>query len=102
MIGGGSAFWVLAYGLFYWATQLTLHTLSSIALYLGYLFLLALLDFLVTGECLYAIDIHVHEDTQMTSQVPSDSSLRTGLCENYIQLFESIRRIFTSIFIIIL
>ncbi|KAF9566740.1 hypothetical protein CPC08DRAFT_747235 [Agrocybe pediades] len=49
MIGGGSAFWVLAYGLFYWATQLTLGSLPSIALYLGYLFLLALLDFLVTG-----------------------------------------------------
>ncbi|KAF9049763.1 endosomal P24A protein [Panaeolus papilionaceus] len=49
LIGGGSAFWVLAYGLFYWATRLRLATLSNIALYLGYLFLLSLLDFLATG-----------------------------------------------------
>ncbi|PPQ98606.1 hypothetical protein CVT24_003939 [Panaeolus cyanescens] len=49
VIGGGSAFWVLAYGLFYWATRLNLATMSNIALYLGYLFLLSLLDFLATG-----------------------------------------------------
>ncbi|KDR75868.1 hypothetical protein GALMADRAFT_68960 [Galerina marginata CBS 339.88] len=49
LIGGGSAVWVMGYGLFYWATQLTLESLSSIVLYLGYLFLISLLDFLVTG-----------------------------------------------------
>jgi len=49
LIGGGSAIWVMAYGLFYWATQLTLESLSSVVLYLGYLFLISLLDFLVTG-----------------------------------------------------
>jgi transmembrane 9 superfamily member 2/4 len=47
--GGGSAFWVLGYGLFYWATKLSLDSASSIVLYLGYLFLLVLLDFLATG-----------------------------------------------------
>lgn len=49
LTGGGSAFWVLAYGLFYWASRLSLDSISSVILYLGYLFLLAFLDFLVTG-----------------------------------------------------
>ncbi|KAF8829200.1 hypothetical protein HHX47_DHR3000931 [Lentinula edodes] len=49
LIGGGNAFWVLAYGLFYWASRLSLGSFSSVALYMGYLLLLALLDFLVTG-----------------------------------------------------
>lgn len=47
--GGGSAFWLLAYGIFYWASRLSLDSFSGVVLYLGYLFLLALLDFLVTG-----------------------------------------------------
>ncbi|KAG7449497.1 uncharacterized protein BT62DRAFT_985108 [Guyanagaster necrorhizus] len=49
LTGGGSAFWLLAYGLFYWASRLSLDSLSSVVLYLGYLLLLAILDFLVTG-----------------------------------------------------
>lgn len=49
LTGGGSAFWLLAYGLFYWASRMSLDSLSSILLYLGYLFLLAFMDFLVTG-----------------------------------------------------
>ncbi|EGN99728.1 hypothetical protein SERLA73DRAFT_106457 [Serpula lacrymans var. lacrymans S7.3] len=49
LTGGGSAFWLLAYGLFYWASRLSLDSFSSVALYLGYLFLLVLMDFLVTG-----------------------------------------------------
>ncbi len=49
LTGGGSAFWLLAYGLFYWASRLSLDSLSSVILYLGYLLLLVLLDFLVTG-----------------------------------------------------
>ncbi|KAJ7072294.1 hypothetical protein C8F01DRAFT_1243356 [Mycena amicta] len=49
LTGGGSAFWLLAYGLFFWASQLSLHSLSSAILYLGYLLLLVLLDFLITG-----------------------------------------------------
>jgi hypothetical protein len=48
--GGGSAFWLLAYGIFYWASQLRLDSFSSVVLYLGYLFLLVVLDFLITGE----------------------------------------------------
>lgn len=50
LIGGGSAFWVMAYGIFYWASRLSLDSLSSVVLYLGYLFLIALLDFLITGK----------------------------------------------------
>lgn len=53
MCGGGSAVWVGVYGLIYWMTRLQLHSLSSILLYLGYLFLLCLLDFLVTGRLLH-------------------------------------------------
>ncbi|KAJ7084421.1 hypothetical protein B0H15DRAFT_396482 [Mycena belliarum] len=49
LTGGGSAFWLLAYGLFFWASRLSLDSLSSAILYLGYLFLLVLLDFLITG-----------------------------------------------------
>ncbi|KAJ2918522.1 hypothetical protein MD484_g1852, partial [Candolleomyces efflorescens] len=49
LIGGGSAFWILAYGLFYWASRLKLDSKTSAVLYLGYLFLIALLDFLITG-----------------------------------------------------
>ncbi|KAF9268906.1 Nonaspanin [Marasmius fiardii PR-910] len=49
LIGGGNAFWLLAYGLFYWASRLSLDSFSSVALYLGYLFILTLLDFLATG-----------------------------------------------------
>ncbi|KAI0342185.1 endosomal P24A protein [Trametopsis cervina] len=49
LTGGGSAFWVLAYGLFYWASRLSLGSFQSACLYLGYLLLFALFDFLVTG-----------------------------------------------------
>ncbi|KAB5592575.1 Endosomal integral membrane protein (P24a) [Ceratobasidium theobromae] len=50
MIGGGSAFWVLAYGVFYWLTRLSLDSFVSVVLYAGYLFLIALFDFLITGS----------------------------------------------------
>ncbi|PFH51507.1 hypothetical protein AMATHDRAFT_2964 [Amanita thiersii Skay4041] len=50
LIGGGSAFWILGYGIFYWISRLSLDSLSSVALYFGYLFLIAILDFLVTGS----------------------------------------------------
>ncbi|KAF8734986.1 hypothetical protein AX14_003000 [Amanita brunnescens Koide BX004] len=49
MVGGGSAFWVLCYGLYYWVSRISLDSLSGIVLYLGYLFLILLLDFLITG-----------------------------------------------------
>ncbi|PCH43643.1 Nonaspanin [Wolfiporia cocos MD-104 SS10] len=49
LTGGGSAFWLLGYGIFYWASRLSLDSFSSVVMYMGYLLLLALLDFLVTG-----------------------------------------------------
>ncbi|KAL7010191.1 Transmembrane 9 superfamily member 2 [Cystobasidiomycetes sp. EMM_F5] len=52
IIGGGSAFWIVTYGLLY-ATRLSLDGISSKVLYIGYLFLIALLDFLVTGAIGY-------------------------------------------------
>lgn len=49
LTGGGSAVWLFIYGLFYWASRLSLDSFSSKVLYMGYLFLLCLLDFIVTG-----------------------------------------------------
>ncbi|KAJ3528668.1 hypothetical protein NM688_g7964 [Phlebia brevispora] len=49
LTGGGSAFWLLAYGFFYWASRLSLGSFQGAFLYMGYLLLLALFDFLVTG-----------------------------------------------------
>ncbi|KAI0930444.1 hypothetical protein AcW1_009131 [Taiwanofungus camphoratus] len=49
LTGGGSAFWLLAYGIFYWVSRLSLDSFSSVVLYMGYLLLLVLLDFLATG-----------------------------------------------------
>ncbi|KLO19440.1 Nonaspanin [Schizopora paradoxa] len=49
LAGGGSAFWLLLYGLYYWASRLSLDSMQSVVLYMGYLMLLVLLDFLVTG-----------------------------------------------------
>lgn len=48
-ISTGSAFWVLLYGVVYWASRLSLDSFSSAILYMGYLLLIALLVFLVTG-----------------------------------------------------
>jgi transmembrane 9 superfamily protein 2/4 len=55
LTGGGNAIWLLAYGLFYWASRLSLDSFSSFVLYMGYLFLLVLLDFLVTGQSLTGV-----------------------------------------------
>ena len=49
LAGGGSAFWLLAYGLFYWATRLELPGIANKVLFLGYLLLISLLDFFITG-----------------------------------------------------
>ncbi|KZV77095.1 endosomal P24A protein [Peniophora sp. CONT] len=49
LTGGGSAFWLFAYGMFYWASRLSLDSFSGFVLYLGYLLLLCIFDFLVTG-----------------------------------------------------
>ncbi|PWN45536.1 hypothetical protein IE81DRAFT_320298 [Ceraceosorus guamensis] len=53
MTGGGSSFWLFAYGLFYWATRLSLPGLSTKILYLGYLSLLGLVNFLLFGSIGY-------------------------------------------------
>ncbi|KAL7424893.1 Transmembrane 9 superfamily member 2 [Cryptotrichosporon argae] len=49
LIGGGSAFWMFAYGVWYWASRLSLDSFTSVVLYFGYLFLFSVLDFLVGG-----------------------------------------------------
>lgn len=50
MTGGGSAFWLFLYGLFYWGTRLELEGFSNRILYMGYLSLLSVLNFLLFGE----------------------------------------------------
>lgn len=37
LIGGGSAFWLFAYGVWYWASRLYLNGFTSVVLYFGYL-----------------------------------------------------------------
>lgn len=49
LTGGGSAFWLFLYGLFYWMTRLDLDGFSNRVLYLGYLSSLTLLAFLLFG-----------------------------------------------------
>ncbi|KAI0743516.1 Nonaspanin [Daedaleopsis nitida] len=49
LTGGGSAFWLLAYGIMYFAFRLSLDSVTSVVLYMGYLLLLVLFDFLITG-----------------------------------------------------
>nr|XP_018260545.1 endosomal P24A protein [Kwoniella dejecticola CBS 10117]OBR82703.1 endosomal P24A protein [Kwoniella dejecticola CBS 10117] len=37
LIGGGSAFWLFTYGIWYWASRLSLDSFTSVVLYFGYL-----------------------------------------------------------------
>jgi transmembrane 9 superfamily member 2/4 len=48
--GGGSAVWLLIYGIYYWISRLSLDSFASVVLYFGYLIILALINFIVTGE----------------------------------------------------
>lgn len=50
LAGGGSAIWVFGYGIVYWLTQISTSSGSSFVLYLGYLVLMSILVFLMTGE----------------------------------------------------
>lgn len=50
LAGGGSAIWVFGYGIVYWLTQISTSSGSSFVLYLGYLVLMSVLVFLMTGE----------------------------------------------------
>ena len=50
LAGGGSAIWVFAYGIVYWLTQISTSSGSSFVLYLGYLVLMSVLVFLMTGK----------------------------------------------------
>lgn len=53
-VGGGSAFWLFLYGMVYWAASLSLPGLANKVLYLGYLALICLVDFLLFGPIGYA------------------------------------------------
>ncbi|WFD36473.1 hypothetical protein MCUN1_003352 [Malassezia cuniculi] len=49
LTGGASAFWLFAYGMFFWLTRLSLPSLSSNILFIGYLIVFSLLDFVLFG-----------------------------------------------------
>ena len=49
LAGGGSAFWLLLYGVYYWLVRLSLDSASSVLLYFGYLLILATFIFLICG-----------------------------------------------------
>lgn len=49
LVGGGSSFWLFAYGIFFWSTRMELPGLSNKILFLGYLLLISLVDFLLFG-----------------------------------------------------
>jgi transmembrane 9 superfamily protein 2/4 len=83
MVGGGSAFWVLCYGLYYWISRISLDSLSGVVLYLGYLFLIVLLDFLITGKyMIYFLD--------GTDRTPSGTI-------GFLASYWAVRRIYSSI-----
>src|ERR1700694_2455116 len=93
LIGGGSAFWVIAYGLFYWISRLRLGSLSNIMLYLGYLLLLSLLDCLITGIMTSRI---IYQIVRVLTRFTQEQLVfwhRTGLFANCILQFESIESI---------
>ena len=48
--GGAGAFWLFAYGLFFWATRLELGGTANKVLFLGYLSILSLLFFVLFGK----------------------------------------------------
>ncbi|KDN43412.1 hypothetical protein K437DRAFT_257475 [Tilletiaria anomala UBC 951] len=52
-VGGGSAFWLFAYGIFFWSARMELPGLANKVLFVGYLFLLSLVDFLLFGAIGY-------------------------------------------------
>lgn len=49
--GGGSALWLLLYGVYYWVSRMSLDSLASVVLYFGYLLLVCLMNFIITGAC---------------------------------------------------
>ncbi|KAI5477548.1 hypothetical protein MNV49_006136 [Pseudohyphozyma bogoriensis] len=73
LAGGGGAFWLFGYGLLYWATRLHLDGLANKVLYLGYLFLISLLTFMITGaigflSCYWFLRVIYH--LQFIMQIP--------------------------------
>ena len=50
LAGGGSAFWLVLYGLIFWGTRLNLDGVANKVLFLGYLFLISVVTFIVLGS----------------------------------------------------
>ena len=87
LAGGGSAIWLFAYGIFYWVSRLTLGSLSSVILYMGYLLLLTILTFLVTGKPLN----YVHRPN-----FDSDHASSTGTI-GFLATYWAVRRLYAAI-----
>jgi transmembrane 9 superfamily protein 2/4 len=51
LAGGGSALWLLLYGVYYWVSRMSLDSLASVVLYFGYLLLACMMNFIITGAC---------------------------------------------------
>lgn len=51
LAGGGSALWLLLYGVYYWVSRMSLDSLASVVLYFGYLLLVSVMNFIITGAC---------------------------------------------------
>ena len=85
LTGGGSAFWLLIYGLYYCLSRLSLDSLSSFVLYLGYLSLLVLFDFLVTGK-----PTMVHKDC-------SDKMIPTLGTIGFLASYWAVRKLYSAI-----
>ena len=77
---------MLAYGLFYWASRLSLGSFQSAFLYLGYLFLLVLFDFLVTGMCTSDVQ------TENTTAYPNLAGTI-----GFLAAYWSVRRLYSAI-----
>jgi transmembrane 9 superfamily protein 2/4 len=83
-ITSGSAFWVFLYGLFYWISRLSLDSLSSAVLYIGYLLLMTVLVFLVTGKLAF----------------PKGLTLLTRSCTGtvgFLATYWAVRKLYTAI-----
>ncbi len=110
LTGGGSAFWLLAYGIIYWALRLSLDSFTSTVLYMGYLLLLALFDFLITGTSPILSSVVRALPTRGTNHLPSVvqcvrvAGLLTHVCPppstgtiGFLATYWAVRRLYSAI-----
>jgi transmembrane 9 superfamily member 2/4 len=89
---GASAFYVFLNALLYWFTKLSLGSLTSHILYLGYSLLISFLFFVLTGTSLSIIKLIPGQFTNELIQVPSDSLLALPSSTKFTAILRSIKR----------